>query len=246
MLVVVPTAILFTDYYRDPSGLTCGRMSVDQPAVYYASFIGPSCLALLINTAVFFMVLRVILMQGQRGKAVGKVPASEASSSNGHGSAIHGGSSAKVRRLVSMAQLRGAVTVMALLGVTWLAGALAIGPAKLVMSYIFCVCNSLQGFVIFIVRVVQYPEARLSWITLWNTGQTHIPYDVTRLSTGPTTNSSGSGHQNLHNQKSLNTTVAGQSIKSRKINGSSKSPSIRAAGLALGHHRDNSLTPSQV
>ena len=246
LAIVVPTVLLLTDFYRDPSGLTCGRLSAaHHPIAYYASFIGPSCLVLVINTAVFFLVLRVILMQGQRGKAVGKVPAGrEMSSSNGSSTANGNGPTGTVRRLVSMAQLRGAVTVMALLGVTWLSGALAIGPAKLVMSYIFCVSNSLQGFVIFIVRVVQYPEARLSWITLWNTGQTHIPYDVTRLSTGPTTNSSGSHHH--HHHKSVNN-GGGLSIKSRKGNGSTKSPSSRiaAAGQQQQQQHD-SLTPSQA
>ena len=73
-----------------------------------------------------------------------------------------------------MAQLRGAVTVMALLGVTWISGALAIGPFKVALQYVFCVCSSLQGFVIFLVRVIQYPEARMSMRTLWTTGRTRI------------------------------------------------------------------------
>ena len=75
---------------------------------------------------------------------------------------------------VSMAQVRGAVTVMTLLGVTWLSGALAIGPLKVALQYVFCVCNSLQGFVIFLARVVQHPEARMSLRTLWKTGSTRI------------------------------------------------------------------------
>ena len=104
------------------------------------------------------MMMKVILLQGQRARAVGKVGCGvgEASTS------------------VSMAQVRGAVTVMALLGVTWVSGALAIGPIKVALQYVFCVCNSLQGFVIFIVRVIQYPEARLSLKTLVKTGRTRI------------------------------------------------------------------------
>lgn len=202
-------------------------MSQAHLTVYYGAFIGPTCLILLINCVVFMMVLRVILLQGQRGRAVGKV-----ASENGNGTS--GGN-----RLMIMAQLRGAVTVMALLGVTWVAGALAIGPIKVFMSYVFCICNSLQGFVIFIVRVVQYPEARQSFITLWNTGQTHIPYDVTRHSSGPTTNSSGSAvqhsgtHQGLKARKTLSTT--------------SKSPA-GSAGRSTRAARgpDDSLTPSQA
>lgn len=146
---------------------------------------------------------------------------------------------------------------MALLGVTWLAGALAIGPVKLVMTYLFCICNSLQGFVIFIVRVVQYPEARLSWITLWNTGQTHIPYDVTRHSTGPMTNSSGSNGQQQHS--TVGGMMSNMSVKSKKHHNhrnstksalmihrsSQKSPAMTSTAM-MGTQKDNSLTPSQV
>lgn len=111
--MVVPVAVLRMDYYYDTSGQTCGRMSALQPIIYYGAFLGPSCLILLINTVVFFLVLRVILMQGQRGRAVGKVPAhsESTSSSGGHNGMANGGLGGSARRLVSMAQLRGAVTV---------------------------------------------------------------------------------------------------------------------------------------
>lgn len=233
LAIVITTVVLQMEYYQDPSGLTCGRMSPKYPAVYYGSFIGPTCLIVLINLTVFFLVLRVILMQGQRGRAVGKV------SENGRGGANGTG------RLVTMAQLRGAVTVMALLGVTWLAGALAVGPVRLVMSYVFCVCNSLQGFVIFIVRVVQYPEARQSWITLWNTGQTHIPYEGTRHSTGgPTTNSSGSAgnHSGVHGNGKVRKTLSTNSAKSPP--GSNTNNRLPVQHNA--HNGDDSLTPSQA
>lgn len=227
MIIVITTALTCLDYYQDPTGQTCGRMSHAHLTVYYGAFIGPTSLILLINTVVFFMVLRVILMQGQRGRAVGKV-----ATENGNGA---GGGN----RLMIMAQLRGAVTVMALLGVTWVAGAVAIGPVKVFMTYVFCVCNSLQGFVIFVVRVFQYPEARQSFVTLWNTGRTHIPYDATRHSSGPTINSSGSAtgqstaHAVLRARKTL-------SINSRSPGSSGRNM------LPITRGPDDSLTPSQA
>lgn len=60
---------------------------------------------------------------------------------------------------------------MTLLGVTWVFGALALGEAKLVFQYIFCISNSLQGFIIFVVRCVQYPEARMAWLAFLHTGK---------------------------------------------------------------------------
>lgn len=228
MVVVVTTAALRLEYYQDPSGQSCGRMSQSHLTIYYSAFIGPTCLILLINCTVFLMVLRVILLQGQRGRAVGKVATENGSGAGGGGN-----------RLMIMAQLRGAVTVMALLGVTWVAGALAIGPVKVFMSYVFCVCNSLQGFVIFIVRVVQYPEARQSFITLWNTGQTHMRYDATRHSSGPTTNSSGSAAAQQHSQHAA--------LKARKtMSTNSRSPVGSIGRIQVVRGPDDSLTPSQA
>lgn len=71
---------------------------------------------------------------------------------------------------VTLAQIRGAVTVMALLGTGWVFGGLAIGGAKVLFSYLFTITNSLQGFIIFLVRCVQYPEARKAWSDLFNKG----------------------------------------------------------------------------
>lgn len=177
-MVVITSAALHLDHYRDPSGETCGQMSEVHPIIYYGAFFGPVCFILVVNTAVFVMVLRIILQQGKRGRAVGKVAAA-AETANGNGG---------TNRPVIMGQLRGAVTVMALLGVTWIAGALAIGPIKILMSYVFCICNSLQGFVIFIVRVVQYPEARKSFVGLWSSKRTNVT--ITKDSSGQTMSTS--------------------------------------------------------
>ena len=66
--------------------------------------------------------------------------------------------------------MRGAFTVMVLLGITWVFGPLAIKEAKLVFNYLFCVLNSLQGFLIFVLRCLYNPEARLCWLQLFRTG----------------------------------------------------------------------------
>ncbi|KAH7976690.1 hypothetical protein HPB52_018189 [Rhipicephalus sanguineus] len=71
---------------------------------------------------------------------------------------------------ITAAQVRGAFTVMTLLGITWIFGIFAVGEARTVFQYVFCVCNSMQGFLIFVVRVLQYPEARAAWSQLATTG----------------------------------------------------------------------------
>lgn len=69
------------------------------------------------------------------------------------------------------AQIRGAFTVMTLLGVTWVFGPLAINEAKLVINYVFTVLNSLQGFLIFVFRCCFNPEVRMAWLMLIKTGK---------------------------------------------------------------------------
>ena len=78
--------------------------------------------------------------------------------------------SEKTPMLVTPAQVRGAFTVMVLMGVPWIFGPLAFSDARVVFSYVFCICNSLQGFLIFVFRCLCNPEAKLAWIQLIKTG----------------------------------------------------------------------------
>ncbi|XP_069694647.1 uncharacterized protein [Periplaneta americana] len=119
--------------------------------LYYLAYLGPTCFILAINCIVFILVTKVLFQR--RGHAVGKVGINSDSP------------------VITVAQIRGAFTVMTLLGVTWVFGALALGELKLVFQYVFCICNSLQGFIIFLVRCVQYPEARMAWRTFLHTGK---------------------------------------------------------------------------
>ena len=52
---------------------------------------------------------------------------------------------------------------MVLLGLTWLFGAMAIGGARLVFQYLFCIFNSLQGFAIFWFHCLRQEEVRQCW-----------------------------------------------------------------------------------
>lgn len=60
---------------------------------------------------------------------------------------------------------------MVLLGITWVFGAFAVGPARLPFMYVFCLLNSSQGFIIFLVRCLLYEETRSAWLVLFRTGK---------------------------------------------------------------------------
>uniref|UniRef100_T1IQ43 Uncharacterized protein n=1 Tax=Strigamia maritima TaxID=126957 RepID=T1IQ43_STRMM len=144
LIFVGTTAAINIGYYHSKNEYCI--LSADNPYVYYTTFLGPCCIILLINCVVFILVTRVLFQPRLTGQACRK------------------------DKNVTFAQVRGAFTVMTLLGVTWVFGALAVGPAKVPFQYIFCILNSLQGFIIFIVRCIQYPEARWAWKQLMRTG----------------------------------------------------------------------------
>ncbi|XP_039297622.1 uncharacterized protein LOC111045476 isoform X2 [Nilaparvata lugens] len=147
-LCIVGATISYTgiNQYTSPDSKSCLFSSEDKN-VFYIAYIGPACVILIVNFVVFLRVSKVLCMK----RAVGK-----------HNLKEKGG--------ITMAQVRGAFTVMTLLGVTWVSGIFAVGKLRLIFRYIFCLSNSLQGFIIFIVRCVLYPEARSAWATLFRTG----------------------------------------------------------------------------
>lgn len=137
-------------------------LSSRNPYIYYVAFLGISCLILFINLLVFIMVTRVLFTPRMAAKST--------AASNSNSAANAGSPTAPSPPLITAVQVRGAFTVMTLLGVTWIFGVLAVGEARTVFQYVFCVCNSMQGFLIFIVRVLQYPEARSAWLQLITRG----------------------------------------------------------------------------
>lgn len=88
------------------------------------------------------------------------------------------------------------MTVVALLGVTWVAGAISVGWARLTLQYIFCITTPLQGLIIFVVRVAQHPEARAAWIALLTTGT---------LRRRPPTTHTHSTHSSAHTHSTTST-----------------------------------------
>ena len=50
-----------------------------------------------------------------------------------------------VKSLNTLQDLRAAVSLTVLLGLTWSMGFLSFGPGRLVMMYLFTICNTLQG-----------------------------------------------------------------------------------------------------
>lgn len=67
----------------------------------------------------------------------------------------------------AMQRLKRAFGIMILMGLTWIFGALAVEDFRLVFQYFFAICNSLQGFAIFIFYCLSQKNVRDAWMAFF-------------------------------------------------------------------------------
>lgn len=109
------------------------------PTPFYAAFLAPVGLILLLNFITFVVVFRTII----RGS--GKKIVKSDSKTN-----------------VSQ-RLKGAVALIVLLGLTWAFAIFAIGDGGVIFQYLFTIFNSLQGLFIFIFNCLLKTDAQNAW-----------------------------------------------------------------------------------
>uniref|UniRef100_A0A8C7ZDG1 G-protein coupled receptors family 2 profile 2 domain-containing protein n=1 Tax=Oryzias sinensis TaxID=183150 RepID=A0A8C7ZDG1_9TELE len=63
----------------------------------------------------------------------------------------------------SLKDLRAAASLTVLLGLTWIVGFFSIGPARVVMMYMYIICNSLQGLFVFVFHCLMKENVRKQW-----------------------------------------------------------------------------------
>ncbi|XP_071115301.1 adhesion G-protein coupled receptor G6-like isoform X1 [Haliotis cracherodii] len=134
VVVAITLGINETENYGE---LASGICWIRNPA-FYAAFLAPVAVILLINFAAFGLVLRQILGLSSR-----KLNKSDKTS--------------------TMTQLRGAMGVVILLGLTWVFAVFAIDRASVVFYYLFAITNSLQGLFIFIFYCLFKKDALSAW-----------------------------------------------------------------------------------
>ncbi|XP_078355587.1 adhesion G-protein coupled receptor G6-like [Oculina patagonica] len=104
---------------------------------FQAAQFAPILLIILINFVIFILALRTI-------NRTGAMVSAEKKSTQYH-------------------RARTAFAILLLLGLTWAFGALAVSRAQLVFDYLFCIFNSLQGFLIFYFHCIRHQEVRNLW-----------------------------------------------------------------------------------
>lgn len=91
--------------------------------------------------------------------------------------------------------------IMTLFGLTWILGAFTISGASTAFQYLFAICNTLQGFLIFIFFSVIPKDARQSWVDLLF----YLKLHKRPLSKLPTWKLHGKGGMHLRNKKTSST-----------------------------------------
>ncbi|XP_070568344.1 adhesion G-protein coupled receptor G6-like isoform X2 [Ptychodera flava] len=105
---------------------------------FYFGFLIPVGIILIFNFVVYFLVLHQICGLNSR-----KLTTSQ--------------------RYTTVAQVRAAMCVMVLLGLTWAMAVFAINEVSLVVNYLFAIFNSLQGLFIFIFHCLLKTDIRKQW-----------------------------------------------------------------------------------
>ncbi|XP_062611810.1 adhesion G-protein coupled receptor G4-like, partial [Saccostrea cucullata] len=106
---------------------------------FYFAFLIPVVLIILLNCIIFAVVLKNLL---NRPKGL---------------------QSNQSESKMAMMNLRAAVSIFILLGLTWIFGILAIEDARVVFAYIFTILTTFQGFFIFILFVAREKQFRNLW-----------------------------------------------------------------------------------
>ena len=109
---------------------------------FYIGFLGPICLILLSNLVIFGIIMYKLSTRPTR--SMDPKETSEA-----------------------MQRLKRAFGIMILMGLTWIFGAIAVEDFRLVFQYTFAICNSLQGFAIFVFYCLSQKNVRDAWLAFF-------------------------------------------------------------------------------
>ena len=108
---------------------------------FYAAFVAPVVFVMFVNTIVFLLIMYKLATRPQNA-------ADPDRSSEG------------------LLKIKRAFGILILVGITWMFGFFAVADARLVFHYFFAICNSLQGFSIFVFYCVIQKKVRECWWAL--------------------------------------------------------------------------------
>ena len=118
----------------------CGSCRIGG-AAFFAVFVAPVMFVMLVNTITFCLIMYKLATR----------PPNTADPTSGN---------------EGFRKIKRAFGILILVGITWVFGFFAIADASLVLHYLFAICNSLQGFSIFVFYCVTQRKVRECWKAL--------------------------------------------------------------------------------
>lgn len=91
---------------------------------FYIAFLVPTLTVMLINLIILMLVIKSLLSSTLQ---------------------------TDTRRSIGLLHFRRVLGIMTVFGITWLFGVLAVGDLRIIFQYLFCISNSVQGFMIFVI-----------------------------------------------------------------------------------------------
>jgi len=167
LVVVGICVIVDPDVYKEGREDLCIMSAHANLPMYYIAYIGPIAIMIFINVAIFVRIFRVLYKQSNRvtkpkktknSDKPGKESKPEQIFTKNPNMRANGKKETKTSVKISPTQIKGAVTVMILVGFGWIFGLFAIGPFQTFFRYVFTICNGGQGVLIFIFRVALHPQ----------------------------------------------------------------------------------------
>uniref|UniRef100_A0A8C5NW74 Adhesion G-protein coupled receptor G4 n=1 Tax=Jaculus jaculus TaxID=51337 RepID=A0A8C5NW74_JACJA len=110
---------------------------IKDDSVFYISVVAYFCLIFLVNLSMFCTVLAQLNSVKSQTQ--------------------------KTRRKMILHDLKGTISLTFLLGLTWGFAFFAWGPVRIFFMYLFAICNTLQGFLIFVFYCVMKESVREQW-----------------------------------------------------------------------------------
>ncbi|XP_043914682.1 adhesion G-protein coupled receptor G6 isoform X5 [Protopterus annectens] len=181
--------------------------------VFYVTCVGYFCVVFLMNIAMFIVVMLQIC--GRNGKR------------------CHQSATEEIMR-----NLRSSVSLTFLLGMTWGFAFFAWGPLTVPFFYLFTICNSLQGFFIFIFHCALKDNVQKQWRRYLCCGKLRLPENSDwSKTTTPKKPSSGSGSGSASDN--LGKSLSSTSLASNSTNWTNKSKSSSTHFFKRNSNADN-------
>ena len=168
--------------------------------MFFVAFLTPVLTVFIFNSVVFVLVTKVIFQHTFMSRSA----------------------KSKIKRSIKQTKqfILSLFSIMILFGLTWIFGAFTISGASTTFQYLFAICNSLQGFLIFIFFSVIPKDARQSWVELLF----YLKLHKMPLPKSPTWKFHGKGGMHLHNKK---TSTKSNTDAVRRISAQSEVISLR-------------------